>query len=224
MSSASARPVLDRRDVLVAAIACADEEGLDATSMRRLADRLGVTPMALYKHVGNREGLVDGMLDLVIEGIDPGGDGGDWRDALRRRILSARVEILRHPWAVGAIEARTSASAVVLAHMDALIGIMRRGGFSLDLVHDAMHALSTRMWGFTREVFPTPAVPADPDARAAMLARFAVEYPNIVAMATQSSHAGVACDADAEFVFALDLLLDGFERLRLAQGDDTAPG
>ena len=73
--------------------------------------------------------------------------------------------------------------------------------------------------GFTREVFPTPAVPDDPDEREAMYARFVAQYPNIVAMATGAAHAGAACDSQAEFEFALDLLLDGVERQRLAAAD-----
>lgn len=195
----------------------ADEVGLEATSMRRLAEALGVTPMALYKHVADREELIDGMVDVVVAEIVDDVPAEGWRTAVRARILSSRAAVLRHPWSRDAIETRTSSSPLVLRHMDALIGMLRAGGFSQELVHNAMHALSTRMWGFTRDVFPTPRLPAEASARDAMLAEFAAEYPHIVAMASAIEHAG-GCDDEAEFAFALDLMLDGFERARAAEG------
>jgi AcrR family transcriptional regulator len=214
---------LDRAQVLAAAVSLADRIGLEATTMRALAENLGVTPMALYKHIPDREGLIDGMVDTVVAGMAPVAPEVDWRTAIRTRILAARTSILRHPWSLGAIETRAQASPIVLDYLDSLIGVLRAGGFSWDLVHNAMHALSTRMWGFTRDVFPTPAVPADPAARAAMYATFRTAYPHIVAMATESPHAGAECDSDAEFVFALDLLLDGLERTRRAGAVSARP-
>jgi AcrR family transcriptional regulator len=207
---------LSRDRVIATAVDLADDAGLDATSMRRLADALGVTPMALYKHVADRERLIDGMVDLIVTEITPAPAGGTWRERLRARILSARAVIERHAWARGAIETRTTASPIVLTYMDGLIGILRDGGFSLDLVHNGMHALSTRMWGFTREVFPTPQLPADPEGQAAMLAEYSRAFPNIVAMAGAVEHSG-GCDDQAEFEFALDLMLDGFERAQAAE-------
>lgn len=188
--------------------------------MRRLADTLDVTPMALYKHVADREQLIDGMVDVVVAEIPTrtGEDSADWRTAVRTRILSARTAVLRHPWARNAIETRSVSSPIVLQYMDALIGMLHAGGFSPDLIHNAMHALSTRMWGFTRDVFPTPQLPAEAAERDAMLAHFAEQYPHIVAMAGAVQTAG-GCDDEAEFAFALDLLLDGFERTRRAQSD-----
>jgi len=199
--------------VLEAAIALADESGLHAASMRRLAEVLGVTPMALYKHVANREQLIGGMLDRLVLRIDEPVSGLPWQDALRARIRSARAVMNAHPWAQTAIETRATASPTVLAYMDSLMAIMFEGGLSADLVHHAMHALSTRMWGITRDVLPTPTVPDDATARAQAMAAFAVEYPAIVRMASTAPHAGAACDDNAEFAFALDLLIDGFARL-----------
>ncbi|QEE62673.1 TetR/AcrR family transcriptional regulator [Salinibacterium sp. dk2585] len=207
------RRPLDRERVLHAAAALADEVGLEATSMRRVADALGVTAMALYKHVANREELIDGMLDRLVASIAVPADGLPWQQALRARIRSARAVMDAHPWAQAAIETRAAASPTVLAYMDSLMAIMFDGGLSADLVHHAMHALSTRMWGITRDVLPTPAIPADPDLRARAMTEFAAAYPAIVRMATSTPHAGAGCDDDAEFAFALDLLIDGFARL-----------
>lgn len=180
--------------------------------MRRIAEELGVTPMALYTHIGNREELIDAMVDTIIEQIGQAATDLTWKDQLRSQILAARRVILNHAWATAAIESRTLASPTVLAYMDSLMGILRGGGLSFDLVHHAMHALSTRMWGFTREVFPTPELPAEAEARTTALEGFARDYPNIVGMSMAVEHSGGSCDFDAEFGFALDLLLDGIEQ------------
>lgn len=215
MSSATAdrRTPLDLTRILGAATELADDGGLDAMSMRRLADALGVTPMALYKHVRDREELVDAMLDRVVASIAEPRPGMPWKQSLRERILAARAALLQHPWAREAIETRTTASPIVLSYMDSLMGIMFEGGLSADLVHHGMHALSTRMWGFTRDVLPTPSPPADPEERALAMRAFAAHYPSIVRMATTATGAGHACDEASEFGFALDILLDALERL-----------
>lgn len=213
------RPRLNRSRVLDGAIALADDVGLEALSMRGLAERLGVAPMALYKHVAGKEQLVDAMVERLIGEIAPPSDAVGWRDEVRGRILSAREVLLRHRWAARAIETRTSAPPVVLGHIEALIGALRGGGFSPQLAHYAMHALGSRMWGFIQEVFPSPPPPEDPALREAMLARAALAYPHVVEIALAGVHvdaAGVVhgCDDQAEFEFALDLLLDGLERRR----------
>ncbi len=222
MSTPVTRPPLDRARVLDAAVALADDVGLEAMSMRRLADALDVTPMALYKHVAHREELVDGMVERIVAEIAPAPAGQPWKQALRTRILSARQVMTAHPWAQSAVETRTTAGPAVLAYMDSLMGIMFAGGLSADLVHHAMHALSTRMWGLTRDVLPTPALPQDPAERSRVMADLAATYPAIVRMATTASHAGAGCDDDAEFAFALDILLDAVERLHVA-GWSSAP-
>lgn len=217
MSTPTSRATLDRDRVIDAAIALADDAGLEATSMRRLADALGVTPMALYKHVASRDELIDGMVDRVVAGIAEPAAAGDWRDALRTRILAARAALRTHAWAQDAIASRTLASPVVLDYMDGLMQIMFDGGLSADLVHNGMHALSTRMWGFTLDVMPTPTPPADPVERERSVAAFLAAYPAIARMSVGAAHAGDGCDDDAEFAFALDLLIEGLQRRAIAE-------
>lgn len=209
----SRRAPLDRDKVVDAAIALADRVDLGGLSMRRLAEAVGVTPMALYKHVSDREELIDTMVERVVSGFQALAEDTDWKHEVRARILAARAATTRHTWWRTAVETRTMAGPAVLSHMNALMDAMFRGGVSPDLVHHAMHALSTRMWGFTRDVMPTPSLPADPEARNAALAEYAESYPAIVRMAATASHVGASCDEDAEFLFALDILLDGFEQL-----------
>ena len=210
--SSSKRPRLQRHDVVEAAVALADEVGIDALSMRTLAQRLDVVPMALYKHVANKDELLDAMVDHVVGEIEPAGPDENWRHGIRSRILSSRAALLRHPWAPGLIETRTQASPVVLDHMEAIAASFRAGGFSVDLTHRAMHAIGSRMWGFTQEVFPTQQPAQDETAREQQFGEWMKRYPRIVEMATEIGGSG-GCDAHQEFEFALDLILDGLERI-----------
>ena len=219
------RARLNRERVLEAAVTLADEVGIDALSMRRLAQELGVVPMALYKHVADKEDLVDGMVEAIIREIDPPVPGSGWRDAIRRRVLSARSALHRHRWARQAIESRSNPTPAVLEYQESLAGIFLAGGFTPDLAHHVMHALGGRMWGFTQELFDGSAnpkadaqPPAGPDAQAEMFAHMAALYPNIVTIATATPHdddsvVGRGCDDQFEFEFALDLLLNGIEQL-----------
>ncbi|GAB3848015.1 hypothetical protein GCM10027610_068920 [Dactylosporangium cerinum] len=159
------RAPLTRDRVLRAAVDLADGTGIDALSMRNLAQTLGVVPMALYKHVANKEELLDGMLDVVVGEIDPPVAGTDWQSAVRERILSARRALLRHPWASRVLESRTAATPVVLQYMDSMIGMFRAGGFSVDLTHHVMHAMGSRILGFSQELFGTPRRATRPSIR-----------------------------------------------------------
>ena len=216
------RAPLSRDRVLNAAVGLADDVGIEALSMRRLAQELGVVPMALYKHVANKEELLDGMVDALVSEIDPPVGGAGWKDAVRLRVLSARTALLHHPWARQVLESRTNKTPAVLGYMDSFIGMFLAGGFSVDLTHHVMHALGSRMWGFTQELFdartPEPQAALPPEAQAAMFKEMAERYPNVLQMAMASAHdddsvVGQGCDDQFEFEFALDLLLDGFERL-----------
>src|ERR1700712_1964988 len=212
------RVPLSRDRLLRAAVALADATGIESLNMRGLAQELGVVPMALYKHVANKDHLLDGMVDVIVGEIDPPVSGSDWKSDVRRRILSARRALLRHPWASRVIESRATPTPVVLAYLDSLIGMFRTGGFSVDLTHHVMHALGSRMWGFTQELFNNqPSL--DPESQAVMLREMAERYPYVTELAIAVAHddesvVGSGCDDQFEFEFALDLLLDGFERLQ----------
>lgn len=209
---------LNRQRVLDAGVALADKIGIDAVSMRRLAQELDVVPMALYKHVANKEQLVDGMVELLISEIALPEPGLSWRSGVRARVLSARRALGRHPWARQAIESRTAKTPAVLGYLDSVIGLFLAGGFSEDLTHHVMHAFGSRVWGLTQDVFEDdPAHPA-PEMDAETVAQLAALYPNVARMAFAAAHdrtsvIGQGCDDQFEFEFALDLLLDGFERL-----------
>jgi AcrR family transcriptional regulator len=214
----SRRVRLNRDRVLRAAVAMADTAGIEAVSMRKLADELGVVPMALYKHVAGKEELLDGMVDIVVGEIDPLAAGADWKAAVRQRILSARRSLQRHPWAPAAIESRSDPSPAMLAYLDSMIGMFLGGGFTADLVHHALHALGSRLFGFTQEILDD-SQDLDPQALEAIASQMEGSYPNVAVMTRavyhdEASVVGGGCDDQFEFEFALDLLLDGLDRLR----------
>ncbi|MEU3775859.1 TetR/AcrR family transcriptional regulator C-terminal domain-containing protein [Streptomyces sp. NPDC032472] len=227
-SSGGRRTPLSRDRVLRAAVAFADGSGIDALSMRSLAQELGVVPMALYKHVANKEELLDGMLDAVLAEIGPTPGGAAWKAAVRGRLLSAREVLLRHPWAPQVIGSRSGPTPGALAHLDGVIGLFLAGGLSADLTHHAMHALGSRVWGFTQELLPAGTEAEQQEQQEQQAALLAARYPHIAGIVASRAHdagsvvGGQGCDDRFEFEFALDLLLDGIERLH-AQGWSSQP-
>ncbi|KUL23780.1 TetR/AcrR family transcriptional regulator C-terminal domain-containing protein [Actinoplanes awajinensis] len=217
MDVAERRVPLNRDRVLRAAVELADRTGIDALSMRNLAQELGVVPMALYKHVANKDELLDGMVDTVVAAIGTSAAGDGWKTAVRSRILGARTALLRHPWAWRVIDSRTTPTPAVLAYLDSIIGLFLAGGFSPDQTHHIVHALGTRMLGYTQELFnDSPA--SSPAAQREAARLMAPTFPNLAIMALAAAHdessvVGSGCDDQFEFEFALNLLLDGFDHL-----------
>jgi AcrR family transcriptional regulator len=211
--------------VLQAAVKIADEGGVQAVTMRRLAEEVGAEAMSLYYHVANKEEVLDGIADVVVAEINDvvgrievSAKGADWKKAVRQRILAAREVLLRHPWAPGVFETRTNASPSVVQYFDGLIGLMRAGGFSYDLCHHSLHALGSRALGFTQELFD-PGEGAADEAGAAMLESMADQLPHLVGMLMEVAHEDPDsalgwCDDQTEFEFGLDVILDGLDRMR----------
>jgi AcrR family transcriptional regulator len=212
------REPLNRDRILRTAVALADEGGVESISMRRIAQELGVVPMALYKHVANKDELLDGMIDVVVSEIDPPLEGADWKTTMRERILSARRALLRHPWASRVLESRGEPTPTVIGYMDSMMGVFLSGGFSVDLMHHAMHVMGSRILGFSQELFDdTSSMPAEEAVE--VWTQMADAYPNIaklipLAVGTHDGEVvGGGCDDQFEFEFALDLILEGLERL-----------
>lgn len=209
------RAPLTRGRVLKAAVRLADREGIEAVSMRRLGTELGIEAMSLYTHVRGKDDLLDGMIELVIGEIPVHREDAGWKASLRTTILAARAVVLRHPWAPRIIASRNDPGPSGLRYYDAVMGILRDGGFSLEMTHHAIHLFGSRLLGFTQDLFDdSPDV--DPAALNAMAAQLGDTHPHIAEMALGVSHDGGlgGCDDDVEFAFGLDLILDGLERLR----------
>ncbi|MEV0643817.1 TetR/AcrR family transcriptional regulator C-terminal domain-containing protein [Phytomonospora sp. NPDC050363] len=220
-----AEPVsLSRERVLRAAVALADAVGIESLTMRRLAEVLGVEAMSLYHHVANKESLLDGVVEIVMDevgetvrALDLPAAEDDWRTAMRMTILAARRVLLRHPWAPQVFVSRTATSAPVVRYFNTIAGTFRRGGFDYDLIHRALHTLGSRALGFAQELFEPD--PGDGRADPESLAGLAAELPYLVEMLSEIAHDDPDstlgwCDSQSEFEFGLDLILDGLEGLR----------
>lgn len=220
------RAPLSRERVLRAAVELADEKGIGSVTMRHLAERLGVEAMSLYYHVANKEALLDGMVDVVgaeindtMASLDLPAPERDWKQAMRTRILAAREVLLSHRWAPSVIEDRTVMGEQIVVYFESTLEIMRRGGFSWDLAHHAMHALGSRALGFTQELFDPGERQEKEDESSELLREMADQLPYLVAMLTEIAHDDPDttlgwCDDQSEFIFGLDLILDGLDHLR----------
>ncbi len=218
--TADSRAPLSRERVLRAAIDLADESGLDAFTMRKLGQRLGVEAMSLYNHVANKDDILDGMLDLVVGEIDlPTGDV-DWRVAMRRRAASAREVFERHPWASALNDSRESSGPGRLHYFDWVIGTLRRAGFSVELAVHAFSAIDSYIYGFGRQQLNVAAGEgtAEESAQAILSAIPAGEFPYLAEVITDFV-LNVGYDEKVDFEFGLGLILDGLERAR-DQRDD----
>ena len=209
------RTPLSRARVLAAAVALADEAGLEAFSMRGLAQELGVVPMALYKHVANKDALLDGMVDIVFGEIElPSGDL-DWRSAMRRRAISTRETLKRHTWAIGLMESRHPGPANLRNH-DAVMGCLREAGFSFEMAVHAYSAQDAYIYGFALQEsdlgFETPQSAGEAAQRRAKTIGALEDYPYLAEVITKLPETGY--DNALEFAWGLDLILDGLEQLR----------
>lgn len=203
--------------MLRAAVELADEQGIDALSMRRLGERLGVEAMSLYNHVANKEDLLDGIVELVHAEVEPPVPGGDWKGELRRTAVSSyEVFSRRHRWACALSLATPRASPVRLAWMEAVLGTLRQAGFSPNLTHHAYHALESHITGFTLWIVSMPFETHDElvDLAQSFLPQIPADrYPYVI----EHAHEHLLPpdpEEPTEFEFGLDLILDGLERLR----------
>jgi AcrR family transcriptional regulator len=209
------RTPLSKPRVLEAAVALADETGIDGFGMRRLAQELGVVPMALYKHVTNKDELLNGMIDIVFSEIEaPSGDL-DWKSALRRRALSTREALRRHSWAIGLMETAAPGPANLRNH-NAVMGCLREAGFSFQTAIHAYSVQDAYIYGFALQEktlgFDTPDSAGEAAQRRAEMVGALDEYPHLAEVVARLPEAGY--DNAAEFAWGLDLILDGLELLR----------
>ncbi len=209
------RAPLSRDRVLGAAVALADTGGVAALTMRRLAEALGVEAMSLYHHVANKEDILDGMVDTVFAEFQLPADTG-WRTAMRERAFSAREVLRRHPWATPLLESRTTPGPATLRHHDTVLGVLRAGGFSVELAAHAFSALDSYIYGFALQ---EAALPFDTPEETAALAEEILRqlpadaYPHLAEL-TREHVLAPGYDYAEEFGFGLDLILDGLERAR----------
>jgi len=209
------RTSLTRETVLRGAVDLADRIGVEPLTIRKLADHLDTKPMTLYHHVENKEAILDGMVDLVFAEIDLPPEDLPWRQAMRRRCVSARLMLRGHPWAVPLMESRRSPGPATLRHHDAVLGCLREGGLPTPVVAHAYAIVDAFVYGFAVQEasLPTDDTGQLGDVAEDMMSMMpADQYPHLVAF-TVEHVMQPEYDFGSSFEVGLDLVLDGIERL-----------
>lgn len=214
--STERRPPLTKKRVLRAALELTDRQGLGALSMRNLALELGVEAMSLYHHVANKDEILDGLVDLVFGEIEVRSSPADWKDEMRRRAIAVREALRRHPWAIGLMESRASPGPENLRRHDSVLAILRAAGFTIEMAGHAYSVLDSYVYGFALQERNLPFHTPDELAEvgAGILGSFAADdYPHLVEfMVEYAMKPGY--DFGKEFLYGLDLILDGLDRAR----------
>lgn len=207
------RETLNRERVLRAAVGLADECGIDSVTMRELGRRLEVEAASLYNHITGKDDLLGGMVDLAMSEIDVPIDGVSWKEAMRRRAISAREVFARHGWAAGLIDSRDRTGPNSLSYVDRVLGVLIQAGFSPSAAANAFLVLDSYIFGFERQ---RPDVSIEDGLERTKVAREVLAaipdggYPFAARVAME--YAANPFDQEAAFEFGLGLILDGLER------------
>jgi AcrR family transcriptional regulator len=221
---ARVRVPLTRQRAFAAAVDLADQHGLGAVSMRRLAEALGVEAMSLYHHVPSKQHILDGMVEAVFAEIELPPDNLDWKPAMRLRAESVRAALTRHPWAISIMESRRSPGPATLRHHDAVIGCCRKAGFSIAMAAHAFSVLDSYIYGFVLQEVNLPFDSSD--SMDEMLDEImpdlsAEDYPHLVELTTRHI-LQPGYDHAEEFDHGLGLILDGLEAQVRKAGPEKA--
>jgi AcrR family transcriptional regulator len=208
------RDTLNRERVVRAAMHLADESGIESVTMRELGRRLGVEAASLYNHVTGKDDLLDGMADLVVAEIDLASGGVDWKEAMRRRAVSAREVFARHRWAAALIDSQGRSGPSSLSYADRVLGTLLHAGFSPGLAANAFLAIDSYIYGFERQrsnISPADDEDSTEVAQEVLAAIPQGAYPSLARVAME--YAAKPYDDAAAFDFGLDLILDGLQLL-----------
>jgi AcrR family transcriptional regulator len=205
---------LSRARILRAALELADEGGIESLSMRKLGQALGFEAMSLYNHVSNKDDVLDGILDLVLEESEAPSPAGDWHTAIRASAISVHHSLQRHPWAANLLMTPSRIRPARLRYMDLLLGRLRDAGFAAETTYHAYHVLDAHIIGFSLWQASHVSNAAQVADLSAELERMvpARDYPHLHEHGRQHLEEGPHQDVSA-FEFGLDLILDGLEKL-----------
>ena len=205
---------LSRERIVATAVALADAGGFQSLSMRNIAEDLGAGTMALYRHVANKEDLLDDMVDVVFAEMYPPAIGGNWKRELRERGISARAALQRHPWSVGLMETRMHPGPASATHHNATMGCLREAGFPFRNAVHAYNLLDAYTYGFAlqEQTIPFETPEESGDMAATTVGERGDEYPYLAEVALELGKRGY--DYTEEFEFGVDFILDGLARYR----------
>ncbi len=213
------RTPLSRDRILKRAQKMADKHGLEALSMRKLAQALRVEAMSLYNHVNNKDDMLDGMVELVVAKIEIPTDAGEWKDEMRKRALSAHSVLMQHPWAAMLLMSRVNVGPVMLRYVDATLGCLLSAGFSYEMADHAWNTLDSYIYGFTLQCLNFPFEPEEyKEVAEEFMPQLPMEiYPNLAGLSSEVMLGRY--DGKHELSFGLELLLSGLESVRRATSE-----
>jgi AcrR family transcriptional regulator len=204
------REPLSRERVLATALEVADAGGIDALSMRRLAQALGVEAMSLYHYAASKDEILDGMVELILRDIELPAADGAWKPAIRAFAISAPQVLRRHPWACNLWMSGPRVLPTRLVMIDAVLGRLADAGLPGDTTDLAYHALDAHILGFTLwEAGYTVGLQDMPSDFTTVVRELGLErYPHLL------EHAAYHLDPPpgprrSAFAFGPDLILDG---------------
>ncbi|MEU6488610.1 TetR/AcrR family transcriptional regulator [Streptomyces sp. NPDC046887] len=212
-SPARGRPArLDRARTIRTALDLLDEGGLDALTMRRLADAMDVRAGALYRYFATKQDLLTAMAERMVDGVAESARDGDWDERTARLARALRTALLAHRDGARVFAGTHSTGPNTLGFADSLVGVLREAGFGDDDAARALHAVANFTVGHTLEeqaaLRPGDGEPANPDVlREAVTAG---AYPHLAA----TLPALISTDFSADFEFGLRLLLEGLRAVR----------
>jgi len=231
------RPALSRADVVARALAVGTAEGLDAVSLRRVASELGVTPMALYRHVHDKQDLLNAMLETVLDGFDVS-SGLDrslpWTEQLRAGMLAYKIEMDARPLALPLSIAYTGEGNVAFWRMlEDFLRILLAAGFSSRRAFILIRVISNLLAGYLlllRDGAVPESVRLDPRQLDLVRRRMelstltlpADQYPNLVAGADDLAEVWIS-DPDRWWSDTVDLIVFGLERMLEVDRESAAP-
>ena len=216
MTAKAQRQPLTKERIVAAALAFAEDNGIESLSMRKLAADLGAGAMSLYNHVADKDELLRAMVDEIVSEIelpaiiDGASDPAGWRATMRASAMSARDAYVRHPWAL-AVVLRTQPGPQRMRYVERVLGAFASSGLDEDLAHHAYHAYEVHIsgWTLTHIAFDFDDADLKKAAGAYLKQLDHEQFPHMAHHVRQHLD-----ERDSDFEFGLDLLLDGLERLR----------
>jgi len=216
-AAAPLRPPLSRERILHAALRIADESGVETLTMRRLGEELGFEAMSLYRHVANKDDVLDGLIDLVLAETEPPTGAGDWDTAVRRSAISVHDALQRHPWATSLLMTPSRVRPARVQFMDSLLGRLREAGFSADMTYVVYHVLDGHIFGFSMWLTSHQiAATMHSDIIERLMREIPFDrYPYLTEHRDQHLSEGAHHETSA-FELGLDLILEGLKRAHRA--------
>ncbi|TGL21759.1 TetR family transcriptional regulator [Leptospira yanagawae] len=203
------RKTLSKDLLIQTAIQYANRNGIDALSMRNLANSLGVEAMSLYNHIQNKEELLDGMVEDSVKHFYKPKQEKDWKKEFKKRANSVREVLLNFPWLTVLLVARVNVGEHMLKYFDQSLACLVGVGFTYKQADHIINAVDSHIYGFTLQELNFPFSPDEYASKAKeYLPMINAEHlPYFFHLSMEVANGKY--DGIHHFEFGLDLILNG---------------